>query len=125
MYSSEQKLRSLILLDKSITIGHQSSEFVTYVQQKLIENTLKPLATHCPQGFDMHNVRDLDERGNNIFLEDEPDPVNAALFLALLLFCFKTWAQKFPCDENGQRTIFQDAFLELKGEGFCFPQMAP
>ena len=32
MYSSEQKLRSLILLDKSLISSHKSSEFVTYVQ---------------------------------------------------------------------------------------------
>ena len=91
----------------------------------MIEETLKPLATHCPQGFDIHNVRDLDERGNNIFLKDEPDPVHAAQFLTLLLCCLKSWAEKFPCDENGQRSTFQDAYLWLKGEGYVFPKMAP
>ena len=106
-YPSEEKLRSLVLLDKCLVSSHKSTEFVTYVQQKLIVKTLKPLATHCPQGFNASNLLNLNQRGANVFLKDEPDTLHAAQFLTLLLCCLKTWAQRFPRDENSQPSLFQ------------------
>ena len=79
--TSQEKLRALKLLDKSLMMSEGNKEFVAYTAKKVMDR-LRILAAYCPKDMQLSDESNLKRRGANIFLPDEPDTKSAALFLA-------------------------------------------
>lgn len=60
---------------------------------------LSILANYCPKGQSVSD-NNLNSRGANIFLPNEPDTKHACLFLVKLLKCIKSWAELYPRDTD-------------------------
>ena len=98
--TSQEKLRSIVLLDKCLIVAKDETEFITYAQKKIMER-LKIMGGFCPKTMQVDDASNLAKSGANIFLVDEPDTAHAAMFLTQLLIFLKSWASHFPTDERG------------------------
>ena len=87
---------------------------------------LKIMGGYCPKGMQVSDASNLGTRGANIFLPDETQTADAALYLSQLLFYLKSWAQQLPKDpaNNGQESIFVKSYNELRANGVSFPSEA-
>lgn len=114
-HSSEEKLRALVLLDKCVTKASSNQEFILYVQKKVMDR-LRIMAAHCPKTLSVSNLSHLEQRGETVFLPDEPAPAFASEFLRRLLLFIQTWAERFP-----EEKIFPKVYADLKSQQVVFP----
>ena len=98
-HTSQEKLRSIVLLDKCLIQAKENKEFVNYFQKKIMER-LKIMGGYCPKTMQVSDASNLGQRGAHIFLPDEPDTAHAAQYLTQLLIYLKSWATHFPTDAN-------------------------
>lgn len=109
-HSSEEKLRALILVDKCVNRAAENPEFILYFQKKLMDR-LRIMAAHCPKNLSVSNLNDLEQRGETLFLPDEPAPAFASEFLRRLLIFIRGWAQNYPTEK-----IFPKVYADLKSQ---------
>ena len=84
-HTSQEKLRSLVLLNKCLIKAAANEEFVAYVGKKIMDR-LKIMAAYTPsKDVPVSDKSNLAVRGAKIFLPDEPDELHAAKFLMMLL----------------------------------------
>ena len=94
-FKSDEKLRSLKLLNKAVMASESNPQFWLYVQKKILKR-LTILAQYCPKDHQIDDPVGLLTRGECIFMSDEQDKKSAAHFLIVLLDCIEKWALKFP-----------------------------
>ena len=114
-HTSHEKLRSLMLLDRSLMEAKANKEYVVYFGKKMMDR-LRIHGGYNPKDMQVSDPSNLRHRGAHIFAADETDTDHAAQYLILLLNCLRRWAQTFPKDPtNNSESIYVKTYNELRG----------
>ena len=83
---------------------------------------LSILAAYCPKDLDVSDSSNLNSRGANIFLANEPDSASANLFLFNLLNYIREWAEQYPNDGAADTpSMFAKVYEDLGNKQVAFP----
>ena len=64
---SDEKLRAIKLLHKSVMAADQNQNFLLYTQKKILKR-LTIMAKYCPKGMQVEDCNNLMNRGETIFM---------------------------------------------------------